>query len=166
MENSWFKKGLVSQPRKTDKLVFASLEIHGSLGEKINDFKYLGKPDNLNAFDIISLSPGFDLSGLFSDDVIEKDRVRFMSKQSFGNIILKLEEIAKGLMLKVVKIDGGLLQMEGLKDGKNGVLDIKFEIFEIATDVHFIEAKRFGGDNVGFLKILNEHIRPALMGVV
>ncbi|CAI9287346.1 unnamed protein product [Lactuca saligna] len=148
MENSWFKKGFVSE---------------GSFGETIKDFRFLGKPDDLNAFDIISLSPGFDLSGLFNDDAIDEKEVKFMSKMSFVTIVLKLEEIAKISMLKVMKNDGGLLKMEGLNDGKNRVLDIHFEIFEIAHDVHIIVAKRLGGNKFEFWEIVNEHIKPTLV---
>ncbi|KAI3788707.1 hypothetical protein L2E82_01480 [Cichorium intybus] len=138
----------------------------GSFGEKIKDSIYLAKPDNLNAFDIISLSPGFDLSGLFNDDAIDENETRFMSKKSFSTIVMKVEEIAKTLKFKVMKNNGGFINLEGVKDGKNGVLEIDFEIFVISHDVHIIKAKRLGGDRVGFWEILNEHIRPALMDIV
>lgn len=46
------------------------------------------KPNNLNAFDIISLSIGFDLSGLFVTND-RKEEVQFTSKNTFTAIVLK-----------------------------------------------------------------------------
>nr|XP_043609142.1 CBL-interacting protein kinase 18-like [Erigeron canadensis]XP_043609143.1 CBL-interacting protein kinase 18-like [Erigeron canadensis] len=151
MENSWFKKGLVSQPFTTKK--------------SENETLCLKKADNLNAFEIISLSPGFDLSGLFDENYEDKKEVRFMSKQAVTYIISKLEVLAKSLNLKLMKNNGGLLKIEGLTEGKNGVLAIEFEIFEIAENVHLIEARQLGGERVEFWEIMNDHIRPALIDV-
>lgn len=147
----------------------------GSSEETIRDSTYLtGETEthslendcNLNAFDIISLSRGVNLSGLFYRNVEDEKEVRFMSRESLGGIILKLEEIAKSWKLRVVKNNGVLLKMEGLEDGMNGGLSIDFEVYEITPNLHLIEANRLGGDRVGFWEIVNEHIRPALMGVV
>lgn len=147
----------------------------GSSEETIRDSTYLTEETethslendcNLNAFDIISLSRGVNLSGLFYRNVEDEKEVRFMSRESLGGIILKLEEIAKSWKLRVVKNNGVLLKMEGLEDGMNGGLSIDFEVYEITPNLHLIEANRLGGDRVGFWEIVNEHIRPALMGVV
>jgi 5'-AMP-activated protein kinase, catalytic alpha subunit len=51
------------------------------------------KVTNLNAFDIISLSEGFDLSGLFKETEKRKE-ARFTSSQSVSAIISKLEDVA------------------------------------------------------------------------
>ncbi|XP_071721248.1 CBL-interacting protein kinase 2-like [Rutidosis leptorrhynchoides] len=149
MENSWFKKGFVEQQQTTEKAFV--------LQEK--DF-------NLNAFDIISLSPGFDLSGLFNDEGIEEKEVKFMLKQTVAEIVSKLEVIAESLNLKLLKKNEMLLNMEGSLRGKNGGLVIIFEIFEIAPNAHLVESNRLAGDQVEFQKIINEHIKPALMDIV
>ncbi|KAK9056874.1 hypothetical protein SSX86_024238 [Deinandra increscens subsp. villosa] len=156
MENSWFRKGLVSQPRKIEKMVSGSLE----------SYIDLEKADNMNAFDIISLSAGFDLSGLFKDDVEDKNEVRFISKLVGTRIILKVEEIAKSLKMKVVKKSDKFLKMEGTEEGENGFLNVVLDIFQIAVNVHLIEAKQVGGDRVMFHEIMKEHIKPALMDMV
>ncbi|KAF8719476.1 hypothetical protein HU200_024199 [Digitaria exilis] len=62
---------------------------------------------NLNAFDIISLSTGFDLSGLFDEKYSQRE-ARFTSKQSAAAVIGKLKELAWRLKLKVTKKDGVL----------------------------------------------------------
>ncbi|KAL8214801.1 hypothetical protein R6Q57_004250 [Mikania cordata] len=156
MENSWFKKGLVSETRTPETMDSGSLK---------SNF-YLEKAENLNAFDIISLSPGFDLSGLFKDNVEDRNEVQFISKQVGKDIILKVEEVAKSLNMKVLKKGDTFLKMEGLKDGKDGFLAVDLDIFQITPNVHLIEAKQSRGDRVEFHEIMNEHIKPALMDMV
>ncbi|KAJ9543419.1 hypothetical protein OSB04_023126 [Centaurea solstitialis] len=121
---------------------------------------------NLNAFDIISLSPGFNLTGLFNDNVEAEKELRFMSKLSVTTIFSKLEEVAKSLKMQVTKNNGVLLKMEGSRGGKNGFMAIDLEIFEIMPNIHLIEAKQYGGDRVEFAEIVNEQIRSALIDVI
>lgn len=238
MENSWFKTGLVSEPRKPQNettgaenvvsrrlenqtkpnessishlevgleegmmyanltstpksraTIFGGLESHYQtkpnesgvgmmytdlisaqnsrtiVSNSVEETGDVEKVVNLNAFDIISLSPGFDLTGLFNDNVEDKKKVRFMSKQPATTIVSKLEEIAKSLKMQVTKNCGVLLKIEGSREGKNGVLAIDLEIFELTPNVHLIEAKRSGGDNVEFGEIMIERIRLALVDVV
>ncbi|KAE8699364.1 CBL-interacting protein kinase 12 [Hibiscus syriacus] len=62
----------------------------------------LPSPASLNAFDIISLSPGFNLSGLFEEG---EEGSRFVSGAPVSRIISKLEEIAKLVSFTVRKND-------------------------------------------------------------
>ncbi|KAH9293456.1 hypothetical protein KI387_041341, partial [Taxus chinensis] len=70
-----------------------------------------------NAFDIISLSRGFDLSGLFEEKEKFKDEIRFTSMQPASMIIAKLEEIAKNLRFNVRKIDCKV-KLQGPNEGR------------------------------------------------
>jgi 5'-AMP-activated protein kinase, catalytic alpha subunit len=54
------------------------------------------KLTNLNVFDIISLSRGFDLSGIFEENC-SKEESKFTSNNTASTIITKLEDIAKSL---------------------------------------------------------------------
>ncbi|CAH1418729.1 unnamed protein product [Lactuca virosa] len=179
METPWFKMGLVSEPQRTDKIVSDSLEnrsdsLKDSHVEKTSDSIYLTKATTntlekdgkLNAFDIISLSRGVNLSGLFYHNAEDEKEVRFMSRQTRGVIILNLEDIAKTWKLKVMKNNGVLLKMDGLEEGINGGLAIDCEIHEITANLHLIEVKRSGDDRFGFWEIVNQHIKPALFGVL
>ncbi|KAJ8768845.1 hypothetical protein K2173_023749 [Erythroxylum novogranatense] len=123
------------------------------------------KPPSLNAFDIISISAGFDLSGLFEDNS-EMRETKFTSRQSASVIISKLEELGKQLSLKVIKKEAGLLRMEGLKEGRKGPLSIDAEIFEVTPALHLVELKKSEGDTLEYQKILKEDIRPALQDIV
>lgn len=173
MENSWFQKGFDSKPEITDMEVketqsfdadkiFSPPEIDGHLMEGKQE---LGKIGNLNAFDIITLSAGFDLSGLFEEKE-QKKEVRFTSMQPAQTIISKIEDLAKCLKLKVMKKDGGLLKLEGSKEGRKGILSIDTEIFEVTPNFHLVEVHKSGGDTLEYQKVMKDEIRPALKDIV
>lgn len=162
MQNPWFRKGLelnssnpLPEPEGKADAVFDIVE------EK----QEMGKLSNLNAFDIISFSAGFNLSGLF-EETNEKKEARFTSNKPASTIISKMEDIAKRLKLKVMKKDGGLLKIEGTKEGRKGVLSIDAEIFEITPLFHFVEVKKSGGDTLEYQEVMKEDIRPGLKDIV
>lgn len=173
MENSWFCKGLEKpitfeiEGKELASLdadaVFSVDKSNTSVAESKNELA--AKPSNLNAFDIISFSAGFDLSGLFEERKRRKE-ARFTSNKPASTIISKLEDIAKRLRLKVKKKDGGLLKMEGFKEGRKGVLGIDAEIFEITPCFHLVEVKKSSGDTLEYQKVMKEDIRPALKDIV
>ncbi|XP_057953298.1 CBL-interacting serine/threonine-protein kinase 10 [Malania oleifera] len=172
-ENSWFRKGFDStqtkaEPKSKDKApqnrdAGPDPIENGSIAAEIKPEK--ARPSSLNAFDIISLSDVFNLSGLFEDNP-HKREARFTTKQPVSAIISKLEEIAMQLRFEVGKKDVGLLKLEGMKGGRKGILSIDAEIFEITPSLHLVEMKKFNGDTVEYQKIMKEDIRPALQDIV
>ncbi|KAJ7961109.1 Non-specific serine/threonine protein kinase [Quillaja saponaria] len=171
-ESSWYKKGLQTKPivTETEEKEVAPLD-DGVFGPCENGSSVAGlkqeleKPCNLNAFDIISFSAGFDLSGLF-EETDRKKEVRFTSNKPASTIISKLEEIARRLRLKMKKKDGGLLKLEGSKEGRKGVLGIDAEIFEITPLFHVVEVKKSSGDTLEYQRLLKQDMRPALKDIV
>ncbi|WCJ27813.1 CBL-interacting protein kinase 2 [Euphorbia peplus] len=173
MENSWFRKGLEPRPLAVEietkepapldcDAIFNVNESSCTLTESKQEGM---KPCNLNAFDIISYSSGFDLSGLFEEKEKKKE-VRFTANKPATVVISKLEEIAKRLRLKIKKQDGGLLKLEGTKAGRKGVLGVDAEIFEITPIFHLVEMKKSSGDTMEYQKVLKEEIRPGLKDIV
>ncbi|RYR27165.1 hypothetical protein Ahy_B02g061502 isoform A [Arachis hypogaea] len=173
MESSWFKKGLekpiVTNDNEEKELapldadgVFGSCENGGPAAESTPEFS---KPSNLNAFDIISYSSGFDLSGLF-EETDQKKQVRFTSNKPASIIISKLDEICKRLRLKLRKKDRGLIKLEGTNAGRKGPLGIDAEIFEITPVFHLVELKKSSGDTLEYKKLLQQEVRPALKDIV
>ncbi|KAK4274902.1 hypothetical protein QN277_018063 [Acacia crassicarpa] len=167
-ECSWFKKG----PSSKHKKIVVQKKAVSSLGE--NPSNQSGEaeakqesvvPTSINAFDIISLSAGFDLS-VFFEDSFKKREARFTSRQPASAIISKLEETAKRLKMKIKKKAAGLLKLQGLREGRKGILSIDAEIFEVAPYFHLVEVKKSDGDTLEFQKILKEGIRPALQDIV
>ncbi|TYI83566.1 hypothetical protein E1A91_D05G302000v1 [Gossypium mustelinum] len=170
MTNPWFRKGFNSKPiqSKVEKvLVPADIDAAFSSETKSNAFeakKDMAKVTNLNAFDIISLSSGFDLSGLFVEND-EKKEVQFTSTHTFSAITSKLEDIAQNLKLKVKK-HGGLMKMEGSNGGRKGALAIDAEIFEFTPSFHLVELRKSSGDTLEFRNMFQQDVRPALKDIV
>ncbi|CAJ2652787.1 unnamed protein product [Trifolium pratense] len=122
-------------------------------------------PVSINAFDIISLSTGFNLCGFFEDS-FKKKEARFTLRQPASVIISRMEEIAKRLKMKIKKRAAGLLKLEGVDEGRKGILCIDAEIFEVTPFFHLVEVKKSNGDRLEYQKILNDDIRPALQDIV
>ncbi|KAG9132037.1 hypothetical protein Leryth_017811 [Lithospermum erythrorhizon] len=165
-ENPWFRRGTISRSvthADFKKVMSSNIDnVKSDVGEDGQDTPRLS---SLNAFDIISLSAGFDLSRLFEEPSIKRE-ARFTSRQPASTIYTKLEEIAKHLKLKLKKKDDGVLRFEGLKEGRKGVLAVDAEIFQFTPEFHLVEVKKSSGDTLEFQKMLNEDIRPGLQDIV
>ncbi|XP_010937988.1 CBL-interacting protein kinase 18 [Elaeis guineensis] len=170
-ENPWFRRGLdrrlLEGDVETKEIVPADVNaaFNPSGDNTVEGKQEMGKLSNLNAFDIISLSAGFDLSGLF-EETDHRREARFISSQPASTIFSKLEDTANRLRLKVKKKDSGVLKMEGSRAGRKGVLEIDAEIFEVTPFFHLVEIKRANGDTLEYQKMLKQDIRPALKDIV
>jgi 5'-AMP-activated protein kinase, catalytic alpha subunit len=172
MENPWFRTGLDARlfndninPPESVVLVNMDLTSNSLDGTTVEDKQEEEKLTNLNAFDIISLSRGFDLSGMFGENS-NKEESKFTSNNTASTIITKLEEIAKRLRLKLTKNDGGLLKMEGSEPGRKGVMSVNAEIFQITPNFHLVEIKKTNGDTLEYQKVMKQDVRPALKDIV
>lgn len=170
MENPWFRKGfddkIINNEEETKENV--TVDVAAVFGSSESN-TVEGKQDsvrvtNLNAFDIISLSAGFDLSGLFEERDHRKE-ARFVSMQPASAIISQLEDVARCLKLRVKKKHDGVLNMEGPKEGRKGVVGIGAEIFEVAPLFHLVELKKSNGDTLEYQNLLKD-MRPALKDIV
>ncbi|PON84680.1 Calcium/calmodulin-dependent/calcium-dependent protein kinase [Trema orientale] len=173
MENPWFRRGFKSQAitiSKTEAEEPVPFDSEAVLGHYENSdtnseaSKELAKPANLNAFDIISLSTGFDLSGLFTEND-EKRVAQFTSTRPASSIMSKLEDIARHLRLKIRK-DRGSVKMEGSKEGRKGTVSIQAEIYEFTPSFHLVEVKKSSGDTLEYKGLMEKEIRPALQDIV
>lgn len=122
----------------------------------------LPRPASLNAFDIISFSRGFDLSGLFEEG---GDEARFVSGEPVSKIISKLEEIAKLVSFTVRKKDCRV-SLEGSREGVKGPLTIAAEIFELTPSLVVLEVKKKGGDKEEYEDFCNRELRPGLQNLM
>ncbi|KAL7124696.1 hypothetical protein ABFS83_14G065800 [Erythranthe nasuta] len=167
--SSWFKRELKSKATKTNdpqsSVIAVEEEEGGSREREIVDSE--SRLSNLNAFDIISLSEGFNLSRLFEESRRRADReTRFVSRKPACAIISKLEEVAKHVKMKINKKDGGLFKFEGTKEGRKGILSIEAEIFVLAQSLHLVEVKKTSGDTLEYRRVLDEGLRPGLQDIV
>ncbi|XP_014492274.1 CBL-interacting protein kinase 2-like [Vigna radiata var. radiata] len=173
MENSWFRKGFKPNSGEV-KRESANVDLVNSdqvfglcentITASVEAVQELVAPGHLNAFDIISLSAGLDLSGLFAN-ISEQEDIKFTFMSSASSIMSTVEDIARILRMVIIKKDGGLLKLERSKAGRKEPLSIDVEIFEVAPSFHLVEMKS-GGDTLEFQKIVKEDLRPALKDIV
>lgn len=166
MENSWFKKGLDAKQMKDNTMETETPSVNADVKPlfelKNPDFTKLS---SFNAFDIISLSTGFDLSGLFVEND-QKDEVKFTSTNTASYIISKMEQLATSLKMEIGMKKGGQLKFKKASDSQNRPLFIDVEIFEIGSTFHLVEVRKSGGDSLEYQKILKNDIKPALVDIV
>nr|XP_043611610.1 CBL-interacting protein kinase 5-like [Erigeron canadensis] len=125
------------------------------------------KPTSMNAFDIISLSQGFNLSGLFEDsDTGQNREARFTTKEPASAIVSKLEEVAVTERFGVTKTVDGTVRLQGSKEGRKGQLAIDAEIFEVAPSFHVVEMKKLSGDTLEYNNFCNQGLKPSLKDIV
>ncbi|GMN43529.1 hypothetical protein TIFTF001_012718 [Ficus carica] len=176
MENRWFKKGFkhikfyieddklcrvedeVEKEETDDASSVSDMSESDSELETRRKITTLPRPASLNAFDIISFSRGFDLSGLFEEGAEE---ARFVSGAPVSKIISKLEEIAKVVSFTVRKKDCRV-SLEGTREGVKGPLTIAAEIFELTPSLVVVEVKKKGGDRAEYEHFCNKELKPGM----
>ncbi|XP_047307651.1 CBL-interacting serine/threonine-protein kinase 12-like [Impatiens glandulifera] len=177
MNNKWFKKGFkhIKFYIEDDKLCNVNEGESESLSDQSvseSDTEMeprrrvgnLPRPASLNAFDLISFSPGFDLSGLFEEGGGEGER--FISGAPVAKIISKLEEIAKVVSF-AVRTKDCRVSLEGSRQGRkgNGPLTIAAEIFELTPELRVVEVKKKGGDKGEYDDFCNRELKPGLLNL-
>ncbi|XP_050371264.1 CBL-interacting serine/threonine-protein kinase 12-like [Argentina anserina] len=183
MDNRWFKKGFkhikfyidhddrlcnVHEDEGDDSDASSVMSDQSCMSESEAEFETrrkltsLPRPASLNAFDIISFSPGFDLSGLFEE---RGEEARFVSGAPVDKIISKLEEIAKVVSFSVRKKDCRV-SLEGSREGVKGPLTIAAEIFELTPSLVVLEVKKKAGDKGEYEQFCNAELRPGLQNLM
>ncbi|KAG6502390.1 CBL-interacting protein kinase 19-like [Zingiber officinale] len=186
MEDKWFKKGFrpvlddyqlrcPEDPDLHDDRVQGDVTLDwetesdcsavscpATLVEEKRRRKGMRRPVSLNAFDVISFSRAFDLSGLFGET---GDETRFLSKESVATIISKLEEIAKVVSFTVRRNDSGA-SLEGTREGEKGPLTIGAEIFELTPSIVVVEVKKKAGDSEAYEEFWRKELKPGLQHLV
>lgn len=181
MENSWFRKGYEQNEApqlpplspsygcvdiSDVEAAFSSSDLAASpLIISIKEIAPM-KLYRFNAFDIISLSSGFDLSGLFEKDGSQRQQAIFTTKMPPSVIVSKFEEIARIDSRFKVTRKNGLVRLERSKTGRTGQLNIDAEIFEVTPSFHVVEVKKVAGDILEYSKFWEENFKPFLNDVV
>ncbi|XP_047330084.1 CBL-interacting serine/threonine-protein kinase 6-like [Impatiens glandulifera] len=159
MGSSWFKRSpaaaMSSRGRKDKEVVLV-------------DIPEEEETKTLNAFHLISLSQGFDLSPLFEmKKRDEKGEMRFATTRSAGSVVATLEEVAARVgKFSVVKKGGagggGSVRLEGEEKGRKGKLAITAEIFALTPTFAVVEVKKLSGDTFEYEQFWKKELRPAL----
>ena len=165
IESPWFKK--------------TSL-IPGSIGEPPappaaarEDKEKDEPPEALNAFHLISLSAGFDLSPLFDQEPSSAGRgasregaMRFATREPASGVISRLEGLATGGAMRVTKSGARGVRLEGAECGRKGRLGVAAEFFSVAPSVLVVDVKKDGGDTMEYRSFCSDELRPALEDIV
>ncbi|KAL6626941.1 hypothetical protein ACP70R_030667 [Stipagrostis hirtigluma subsp. patula] len=127
---------------------------------------------SLNAFDIISFSQGFDLSGLFEDGAAaeggggaehpHRHAARFVSAEPVERILETLEGAAAAAGMTVRERDDGSISMEGTREGEHGALVVAAEIFELTPELVVVEVRRKAGAAAEYEEFFRARLRPSL----
>ncbi|CDY13400.1 BnaA03g51180D [Brassica napus] len=127
MDSTWFKKRSKNEPEVQD----LDLSVH----------KFKEETETLNAFHIIALSEGFDLSPLFEEKKKEENReMRFATSRP-------------------------AMRMEGKLSGRKGKLAVEAEIFAVAPSFVVVEVKKDHGDTLEYNNFCSTALRPALKDI-
>ncbi|CAH1434311.1 unnamed protein product [Lactuca virosa] len=185
MENPWFQKGfkkiethyipkgfLDSEEvfKYIDSPKCSCTDLKGleerSLTKSSSNLSSL-KPTSMNAFDIITLSQEFNLSGLFENNVpSKKSEARFTTKESASAIVSKLEEVASVEQFQITTMADGTVRMQGCKEGRKGQLAIDAEIFQVTPSIHVVEVKKLAGDTIEYERFRDQGLKPKLKDIV
>ncbi|EPS61861.1 hypothetical protein M569_12931, partial [Genlisea aurea] len=170
MENSWFQKGF----RQTENLEESPRCVFDAIDEAAPPPPPHPpppppppvQPHRFNAFDLLSLSPGFNLSGLFEKDAGTPRSANswFTTQMPPALVVEKLEELAVTECFQINKKDG-VVKMHGWRGGRKGKLAIETEIFEVTPSFHMVEVKKTSGDTMEYLKFCDQGLRPSLKDV-
>lgn len=179
LENPWFKKGFKPMGNPTscspqEPPVTTLGDVHAAFTPEHHDDaddhgepRGSMKPTSLTAFDIISsLSPGFDLSGLFEKESGQKlEASRFTSQKPASAIVSKLEEIAQTESFQVNK-QGAMVRLQSSTEGRKGQLAIEAEIFEVTSSFYVVELTKSAGDTIEYQRFCNQELKPSLQDIV
>lgn len=128
METSWFKRSL---PVKVEQQESVAIDL------KLK--QQMSCCSGVNAFDIISLSSGLDLSGLFEGG--GRKGKRYTSTVPFEGVVERVREVGERLGYKVVR-SSGKGEIFGLEKGR---LVVAVEVVEIAAAFLLLELKLVEG---------------------
>lgn len=159
MESSWFRK---SNPRPSGRET-VDIDVGGG---GVGGYKPKGETETLNAFHIIALSEGFDLSPLFEEKKKEeKQEMRFATTRPASSVISRLEEAANAEKYDV-RTSESRVRIQGKQSGRKGKLAVEAEIFAVAPTFLVVEVKKDNGDTLEYNQFCSTALRPALKDIV
>lgn len=153
----WFRKNYIPVRAKADeevnlddvRAVFDDIE-DAFVSEKSEDGE--SGPLVMNAFEMITLSQGLNLSALFDrrQDYVKR-QTRFVSRQPAKVIIETVEAAAESLGLKAHTRDYKT-RIEGLTANRAGPFAVVLEVFQVAPSLFMVDVRKVAGDTLEYHK--------------
>ncbi|KAF7845211.1 CBL-interacting serine/threonine-protein kinase 14-like [Senna tora] len=129
LRDPWFSKG------------YREVRIQHKEFELENESRISSSSKRLNAFDLISFSSGFDMSGLFSDPGVSDCVERIVSGEKPERIMEKVEQVASGERVSVRRKESGgycAAKMEG----QDGNLVLLIGVYRLTDKLVVVEIKK------------------------
>ena len=106
----------------------------------------------MNAFEMITLSQGLNLSALFDrrQDYINR-QTRFVSRKPAKVIISNVEAVAESMSLKV-HTRNYKTRLEGISSNKAGQFAVVLEVYEVAPSLFMVDVRKAAGDTLEYHK--------------
>nr|XP_010924071.1 CBL-interacting protein kinase 8 isoform X1 [Elaeis guineensis] len=152
--NEWFRKNYVPvRPVENEDVnlddVYAVFDDPEQASEQSRN-EGLG-PLILNAFDLIILSQGLNLSALFDRrQEYVRQQTRFLSRKPAKVVLSSMEVVAQSMGFKT-HIRNYKMRIEGLSADKTAHLSVMLEIFEVAPSFLMVEIQRAAGDGAEYV---------------
>lgn len=111
-----------------------------------------GGPLIMNAFEMITLSQGLNLSPLFDrhQDYVKR-QTRFVSRKPAKVIISSIEAVAESMVLKVHSRNYKM-RIERASSNKVGQFSVVLEVFEVAPSLFMVDVRKAAGDTLEYHK--------------
>lgn len=156
-KDPWFQKNYVPVRHREDEDV--NLDDVRAVFEDIED-QYVaeqsenndGGPLIMNAFEMITLSQGLNLSALFDrrQDYVKR-QTRFVSRKPARVIISTIETVAESMNLKV-HTRMYKTRLEGISATRAGQFAVVLEVFEVAPALFMVDVRKAAGDTLEYHK--------------
>ncbi|KAM7511506.1 hypothetical protein LguiB_010381 [Lonicera macranthoides] len=156
-DDPWFRKDYVAVGLREDGEV--NLDDVRAVFEDIED-KYVtdqsGKKENgplmMNAFEMITLSQGLNLSPLFDrrQDYVKR-QTRFISRQPAKDIISTIHIVAESMGFKV-HTRNYKTRLEGTSANRAAQFCVVLEVFEVAPSLFMVDVQKAAGDTLEYHK--------------
>lgn len=156
-KDPWFQKNYVPVRPREDEVV--NLDDVRAVFDDIED-KYVNEePENngngpliMNAFEMITLSQGLNLSALFDrrQDYVKR-QTRFVSRQPAKVIVAAIEAAGQSLGLKV-HTRNYKTRLEGVSANRAGQFAVVLEVFEVAPSLFMVDVRKAAGDTLEYHK--------------
>ncbi|XP_031109405.1 CBL-interacting serine/threonine-protein kinase 24-like [Ipomoea triloba] len=151
----WFQKNYIPiQGRKDEKV---SLDDVCAVFDDIEDEFVAEKSEStnngpfiMNAFEMITLSQGLNLSPLFDrrQDYVKR-QTRFVSRQPANVIISTIEAAAESMGLKV-HTRNYKTRIEGVSANKAVNFAVVLEVFQVAPSLYMVDVRKAAGDTLEY----------------
>lgn len=153
----WFQRNYVAVRHGEDEEV--NLDDVSAVFDDIED-QYVAEqtisndrgPLIMNAFEMITLSQGLNLSALFDrqQDYVKR-QTRFVSRKPAQVIISTIEAVAESMSLKV-HTRNYKTRLEGISANKTGQFAVVLEVFEVAPSLFMVDVRKAAGDTLEYHK--------------